>query len=175
MKMISYICLCTSVIFILSACSASKFGWENGSKTDEPSTDDKPGLIEDFDPMSLEEEDIKITPVPENSDRPVNQLKSAVTDNEYNVPGSEFVQGYRVQLFASENEENANEARKKAVFKFNEQVYLDFQGAYYRLYVGDFIERKDAERLADDAQLKGFEGAWVVPARVNPNRVPQKY
>ena len=177
MKNNSYIITCIAFIMIFAGCSASKFGWENEPQTDKPPTDAGTGLIEDFDPLSLEEDEIQVKPRPEATDtnESARVLKEAVPETEEAVPESELVQGYRVQLFASETEQNANEAKKRAIFKFDERVYLIFQGAYYRLYIGDFIDRKDAERLALEAQRKGFEGAWVVPARVNPNNVPQHY
>ena len=165
------------ILTVLFGCSTAKFGWEKEPQTDQPPAETGTGMIEDFDPLSLEEEDIQVKPRPEatEADETPRVLKEAVPETEEAVPESELIQGYRVQLFASETEQNANEAKKRAIFKFDERVYLIFQGAYYRLYVGDFVDRKDAEKLALEAQRKGFDGAWVVPARVNPNNVPQHY
>ncbi|MBN1780990.1 SPOR domain-containing protein [bacterium] len=175
MKRIHLIFLSAAILLMLMACSTAKFGWEAEPEADLPESAGEAGYVEDFDPLSLEEEDIRVTPNHSVAEQPARSLKPAVTDTPEEVPESDLVPGFRVQLFASESEQNANEAKRKAIFKFEEQVYLDFQGAFYRLYVGDFIDKKDAESLAKEAQRTGFPGAWVVPARVNPKKVQQEF
>ena len=165
------------ILTVLFGCSTAKFGWEK-----EPAPGGEPapaetetGMIEDFDPLSLEDDEIRVTPVQEEQKEPAQTLTPAVPQD--SVPESELVPGYRVQLLAVQNEQNAFEAQKRAIFKFSQKVYLDFQAPYYRIYVGDFLEsqKHEADALVEEARRKGFPEAWRTPARVNPRNVPESY
>jgi hypothetical protein len=168
------------MIFLLTGifgCSTAKFGWE---KEPAPGSETQPvetvsGMIEDFDPLSLDEDEIRVTPIPEEQEAPAQTLTPAVPED--TVSESEWVPGFRVQLLAVQNEQNAFEAQKRAIFKFSQKVYLDFQAPYYRIYVGDFLEsqRREADALVEEARRKGFPEAWRTPARVNPQNVPKTY
>jgi hypothetical protein len=115
--------------------------------------------------------------LPSGEQPPVMNHIQEVPDETESVPESELVPGYRVQLSASTDEQNAFEAKRRAIYKFNQRVYLVFQAPYYKLYVGDFLksQKKDADTLAEQARKVGFQDAWTTPARVNPKNAPEAY
>lgn len=110
------------------------------------------------------------------------------TDPEHDVPASLmgnradagielFVDGFRVQIFSTLDQEEAAAAQDAARSFWNEKlaavdsvsglphdlaVYGLFRQPYYRIRVGDFVDREKADRVA---LLFGerFEGAVVVP------------
>jgi len=151
-------------------CSTAKFGWEPEPQPDQPESPAESGFVEDFDPLSLEEEDIRVKPLAENKKPAGTEVIPAVPEDQP-VDEAEMVQGYRVQLFLAKIEENAMNVRKRAVFKFNERVDLVFHAPNYRVLVGEFLELKEARKYAEKAKKLGFHDAWAVPARVNPNNV----
>ncbi|MBN2105455.1 SPOR domain-containing protein [bacterium] len=173
-----YLFIFISVVLIgIWGCAASKFGWETEPKTDQPTTESKTGFTEDFDPLSLNEEDIRVSPLPPDERQPDTRVIQSESDEAETIPESELVSGYRVQLSASTDEQNAFEAKKRAIYKFNRRVYLVFQAPYYKLYVGDFLksQKKEADALAEKARKMGFQDAWTTPARVNPQNTPDTY
>lgn len=158
-------------VVILSGCSTSKFGWETEPGTDKPASENKEGFVEDFDPLSLNEEDVKVTPNPAEVKTP----QVSVPEESSEVPESEMVSGYRVQLIAAVNKDNASEVQRRALFKFDQRVDVIFNAPNYKVLVGEFIDLKDARNFADEAKRQGFPDAWPVPFKVNPNNVPKKF
>ena len=152
-------------LFLLS-CSASQFGWKAKTETDDKGKE-KSDLLEDFDPLSLRDDDIVITPTEKTSK--TNETEKRETENRVisiDQPEPELVQGYRVQLLATGDEIQAREAKKNAIFRFSEGVYLVFEVPLYRLRIGDCKTRKEAEELREKAVRNGFRDAWVVPSKI---------
>lgn len=155
-------------ILLLMSCSASKLGWkgEEGAEKDRKET----GYIEDFDPLTLDEPEIDVPPIENDSQ---DETPAVVADNDQqsseDVSADEMVDGFRVQLFAIQDEARAREERRKAVFRFEEDVYLDFDSPYWRLRVGDCLTRRDAEDLVEKAKQVGFydNNPFVVPSKVH--------
>lgn len=73
--------------------------------------------------------------------------------------------GYRVQLANVMSEERARSIEMHAKSLF-ENIYITFQSPTYKVRAGDFTQRSDADRAAQEAKAMGFRGAWVVPDRV---------
>jgi hypothetical protein len=47
-------------------------------------------------------------------------------------------------------------------------IYLVFNAPYYKLMIGDFIKRADADIILTRLKEMGYNDAWVVRSRVNP-------
>ena len=157
---IGFIC-----ILLLMSCSASKLGWKGESD----GTQADPGYIEDFDPLTLDEPEIDVEPVVENvpDDTQVSPIETDQPPAS-DISTDDMVDGFRVQLFAIKDEARAREERRKAVFRFEEHVYLDFDSPYWRLRVGDCQTRSEAEELVEKAKEVGFfdNNPFVVPSKV---------
>ncbi|MCJ7813687.1 SPOR domain-containing protein [bacterium] len=152
------------ILFLLS-CSASQFGWKEGPVTGK---NESSGFIEDFDPLTLNDDDIVIDPV-DQSEQSESTIQSQLDEipSEQEAIEKEMVQGYRVQLLVSRDEERAIEEKKKAIFQFPEVgVYMVFETPYYKIRIGDCQSEKEAEQLKNEAIRKGFNDAWQVPSKV---------
>jgi hypothetical protein len=153
----SFVCLAV----LVSSCSLSQLGWKSEGQAKSASSD---RMIEDFDPLTLDDDDIVITP------KDTGKTAKSVTASASNVlleeQTGEKVDGYRVQLVLTKSVEGANEVKKKAIFKFEDKVYLVFETPYYKVQLGDFESKKDAEALRDDAIAKGFPDTWVVRTQI---------
>ena len=157
--------LAVAVLFLFS-CSASRIGWKAESESTEKK-EEKGHYLEDFDPLSLNDDDIVVSsaekrPEVDRLERMEPEKVSSGTEDS----SSEMVQGFRVQLLATKDEIQAQEAKKRAIFNFQESIYLVFEAPFYRLRFGDCKTRKEAEALRDEAVRKGFSDAWIVPSKV---------
>ncbi|MBN2355661.1 SPOR domain-containing protein [candidate division KSB1 bacterium] len=126
----------------------------------EPSPSD--GLIDDF---TLEmDEGLS----PEDLD---DMLKG---DERNGITEEEFVPGFRIQVIATRNEEEARQARTDALLNLQHNVYLLYDDPYYKIRVGDCLSHAEADSLQREAIRKGFVGAWIVRTSVltNPPRLP---
>ncbi|MEE9441594.1 MAG: SPOR domain-containing protein [candidate division Zixibacteria bacterium] len=72
---------------------------------------------------------------------------------------------YRVQIFTSRLYTEARKEKAIADEIFNLPVYLDYEVPYYKLRVGDFAKREEAENMIPEIRSIGYRSAWV--ARVN--------
>lgn len=82
-----------------------------------------------------------------------------------------LINGYRVQLIETDDRSAALDARNLALLRFRENVYLIFEPPLYKVRVGDFGSREGALRLQDEAIRKGFKRAWVVGAKIAPDKI----
>ncbi len=83
------------------------------------------------------------------------------------VDSGRMVEGYRVQLLATREEEVARRARADARTYFPENSYLLFDNPYYKLRLGDCLTRTAADSLQQRAMSKGFPGSWIVRSQVH--------
>ena len=148
------------LFFLLMACSLSQFGWKQETPAKPLS---KSEMREDFDPLTLEDDDIVIAPKDTSQ-----TAKTAVAPVSWMIEEKPAVNmdGYRVQLLMTKSEAAAHEAKQKAIFKFDDKIYLIFEAPYYKIRIGDFESKKDADQIRDDALAKGFPDAWVVRTQI---------
>ncbi len=125
----------------------------------------KPVLEKQFDPLSLQDDDIweelrkPVPAVPETALAVTS--KPAVPDTSQRER-PQYVQGFRVQIFASPDRQAAIEARQRAETVFGENVYLEFEAPYYKVRVGDCLSSVEAEKLLRKVRKKGYPDAFRV-------------
>jgi hypothetical protein len=149
---------------LIFSCTASRVGNQRPVAQGQRSGS---RYVEDFDPLTLRDDDIEVPPpadAVEAQDEP--EESPLITPTDEDRMSGETVQGFRVQLLATRDEIQANEVKKSAIFSFEEGVYLVFEAPYFRLRIGDCRTRNEAEVLRDEAVEKGFDDAWIVPAKV---------
>ena len=83
------------------------------------------------------------------------------------IDSSRMVEGFRIQLLATPDEQEARRARDDARLYFPENSYLIFDNPYYKLRLGDCLSRAAADSLQQRAISKGFSGAWIVRSLVH--------
>lgn len=97
--------------------------------------------------------------------RPIDQLT---------VAPPETLQGFRIQLLATNNYDEANATRNSLTTLFPDQwLYLVFEAPTYKVRVGDFVNRAETKALLEQFQKQGFRSAWVVPDRIIKNQPPK--
>jgi hypothetical protein len=86
------------------------------------------------------------------------------------VPGAADTlnnQVYRVQLFTSQYYNEARQALDVAEEIFDQPVFVDYEVPYFKVRVGNFASRLDAENYQQKAREVGYTSAWVVVVNLN--------
>ncbi|MBN1541431.1 SPOR domain-containing protein [candidate division KSB1 bacterium] len=78
------------------------------------------------------------------------------------------INGFRVQLVSTRNEEEARAVRTEALLQLDRTVHLTFDNPYYKVRVGNFLTRTEAEKAKEIAIRRGFLDAWVVRTQIQP-------
>ncbi|NIM19395.1 MAG: hypothetical protein GTO51_03335 [Candidatus Latescibacteria bacterium] len=79
---------------------------------------------------------------------------------------AEMVEGFRVQVFATANEETAEAVRVSAERKLELPVYTEMIEGLFKVRVGDCRNREEAEKLLKRCQGAGYGDAWIVETLV---------
>lgn len=164
----------TAAIFIFAGCSSSRTV-STPERVVEPESN---GIDESFDPVMLQDEDIEFpvskTPLQPGEKLPLNEG----SDTQLPVAAeNKLIEGFRVQLFATQDIEKATLEKKEAEFSFAEDripVYIEFDSPMYKVRIGNCTTRDEAEQLRELARRKGYSTSWIVKTKVNsiPN-LPQ--
>lgn len=83
-------------------------------------------------------------------------------------PDTLQVQGYRVQVYFSNDRKKAYAIRDKAVKlypEYSEEVYVLYQSPNYKVRVGNYIKEADAKPL-ERLLAKNFENVFIVRDKV---------
>lgn len=154
-----------SIVFILiigfmASCAAPEKTTRPSGKAKEVKGFEK--MREDFDPLSLNDDDIKIEEPEANYstfEEDYVELEQTLTDT--------IGVGYRVQLIQTSDPEEAKDVQKDAILRFDYDVYRVFDPPFYKVRIGDFINWSDAEQVQKLAIQKGYREAWVIRTKVN--------
>lgn len=121
---------------------------------------------ESFDPMTLDDNDIEF---PSNLTN-VNPDNNDTIVQDDSTPGlQKNVNGFRIQLIATQNLEKASlleEEAKNQFSIFGHKTYLVFEAPLYKIRVGDFIDRNDADEVKIQAVNYGYREAFIVRTKV---------
>ncbi len=154
---------------ILASCGASRQGT---ARSTEPiiETTETTRIDESFDPVMLQDEDINFperTIPQQQAETPI--LANGIIETE-EVEPNRVIDGFRVQIFATQNIENATLQKKEAEFVFlgdSVAVYIDFDSPMYKIRVGDCLNRAEAENLREIARKHGYPTSFIVRTKVN--------
>ena len=80
--------------------------------------------------------------------------------------------GFRVQIFASSDRDVAGNAARVAEERLGIAAYTDLEAGMYKVRVGDYVQRPDAEAALKTFRSHYYPDAWIVPARVRVPRAP---
>lgn len=148
------------ILIFLGGCAGSK----KGGLADTNSTGIRNFELmrEEFDPLSLDDDDIRIEETIE-TDGDIDEIfldsEEALTDS--------VVTGYRVQLIQTTDPEEVRNVQKDAILQFDHRVYRVFDPPFYKVRVGNFAEWRHAENLQREALKRGYREAWVIRTKVN--------
>ncbi len=160
----AYIYLFILVLLILGCSTTRSLMSESEVTKDE---EKKSGIVNEFfDPLILNDEDLKVKKtisIKSQSD----QMEQDLSRPDTSYQKSETVPGYRVQICAVSEEDQAKQVQRDAILKFIDQdVYLIYDAPYYKVRVGNCLTRYEADKLQQLAIEKSFDDAWVVRTNI---------
>jgi hypothetical protein len=151
------------IMLPLLSCSLSQFSGKSGAEKNKAGAG---SYDENFDPLSLNDDAFKVTPPDQAGDRQAVAQRVTVPKTERSEGGEATVQGYRVQLAATTDENRARDLKKEAMLKLKEKIYLIFESPNYKVRVGDCKSFDEAKLLKQEVQNSGFPEAWIVKSTV---------
>jgi SPOR domain len=83
------------------------------------------------------------------------------------TPNVKQVDGYRVQTFAGVDSLNALVMVNNLKAVLNDSVYFFKEKGLFKIQLGDYLYRNDADLKVLDLRKDGFSGAWVVQRLIN--------
>ena len=114
--------------------------------------------------------DLELIHKKENQPRPIVDVPVET----FTVAEPDTVEGFRIQVFASNNYDEAVAVRNALNLELPVQwVYMVYDAPTYKVRVGDYTNRADANLAVDGYIDRGYKGAWVVPDRVVANPPPK--
>jgi len=102
--------------------------------------------------------------------RPILPESTAIIDDRDAKAGPSGGDGFRVQCFASIQIERVRTEQKQLESKVKYPVYVVFNAPYYKVLVGDFAKRGEADFALAKLKEIGYSDAWVARCRINPVR-----
>lgn len=157
------------VVLLISGCAGTKTG-KAPEKKEDTGIRGMELLDETFDPADLTEPPLPIKP--KNSQKTQtfdNLVKSETAD----TSRAQTLVGYRIQILQTEDAQEARDVQRDAILELDTDVYLIYDNPYYKVRVGDFAVRYDAEVFLQNVQKKGYSGAWIVRTRISPRPAEQ--
>lgn len=160
------------LFILITGCSAST-GSRYETKEEKPATttiEKKKEITEDFDITPYETEiDIQVPPISEEK-LPADvwyEYNSTTSDSSgKNIVGT--TDGYRVQVLSTDDIDEANLVRSQIYqHTTRKEVYVIFEPPFYKVKVGDFTSKTEAENLRFKLNQLGYTESKVVQETVN--------
>ncbi len=82
-------------------------------------------------------------------------------------------EGFRVQVTSTQSIEIADSLRDKLLAPFDGQVYISFDPPNYKVRVGNYKFRSEAEKAEERLKRLGYRTAWVIRTRIETHSVPR--
>ena len=76
-------------------------------------------------------------------------------------------EGYRIQIFESVVSSIARAEAKRFQNILGDSVYTDFEAPLYKLRIGNFVDRKKAERAIETIKRLGAIDSWIVRTKID--------
>ena len=80
-------------------------------------------------------------------------------------------EGYRVQVLATHSAQKADSLRLLLEEKIDDPVYVVFETPNYKVRVGDYLTRSQAEAQQARLAKMGYPNAWILRSRIKPQNV----
>jgi hypothetical protein len=95
-----------------------------------------------------------------------NNKKAVIEDSSVSVPG------YRIQIFSSSSFTRSNELYQTVRLEIlEEHVYLIYDAPFYKIRVGNFLDRDEAEDFRITLR-RDYPDSWIVRTKVFPYLIP---
>lgn len=104
-----------------------------------------------------------------NKDPRIDKLldKNSKANEEVYLKTIRNMSGYRLQIINTNDRAKALSVKTQMMTEFpDEKIYLIYQSPYFKIQMGNFIKREDAEGLMNRVKKIYPTGVFVVPSRV---------
>ena len=122
-----------------------------------------------FDPLALNDDDIIIKGI----EMPTFSNESDSLNKEEEIDYEAMTEGYRVQIFVTQNLYEADSVLTLSDSLFEGEAYMQFDPPNYKIRVGNLKSRPKAEIFQRETRRAGFPRSWVIRTRVfvNPRKM----
>ncbi len=108
----------------------------------------------------------------------LTQKQAEINKRTSMMTSSGLYKGYRIQLLSTTNRDEANKIKGDVLTKFTDQkAYLTYHSPYFKVRVGNFIKKEDAEKFRQQLNKYYPQGVYVVEDAIeytlNADEVPQ--
>lgn len=163
-------------VFAVADCMAKPQSSNRSGKTASESP-----LRAKLDPLGLPQDTVVV--VTPNSDAEKNLIEEirSISHVQSRPPGvssqadSSGGQVYRVQLLTADNYSDARRALAVAEEIFDLSISLTYDQPYYKLRVGEFATKSDADAYLLKAKAAGYANGWVLLANVGVKELRPMY
>ena len=99
---------------------------------------------------------------------PLSSLDSKTISNSTSDSLLFDIEGFRVQVFATQDRNKAENVKKDLEIVIGEAVYIIFEAPNYKVRIGNFLDRDGAEKLRQELVKQNFPSSWIVRTRIQP-------
>ena len=152
---------------LLVGCSSSRSldGDEQGDLSVKPGSEAPLGAYERTLNPSDFDEDVALVKETQPDSLKVAPAEEAAPDSM--VVEEVASQGFRIQIYASKKIDEATAVRTMATEQFpQDSIYVVYDPPVYRVRIGDFPTRLEANRRLPSIAQAGYPDAWVVTDRI---------
>jgi hypothetical protein len=162
--LIIYLIPCILVLMTAGCSSSSPFARDGEQKQE---TDIKRSLAEYEATLNPADYDQEIEVVEKIQVEEKKQRSPLEIPKDSLIVEEEIVQGFRIQIFSSSGVDEVTLMKDIANRKFfNDSVYVVYDAPVYKVRVGDFVNRYEANQRLPEFVEKGYRDAWIVPDRI---------
>lgn len=165
MKLLGSGLLLSASIALIAGCGSSE-ATRGDSETASDTREHRLSLSQAESRFNPSEYDDELTVVQQQHE--IEQQRAAIeASKDTLIIESEPTQGYRIQIFATDNIDEANAMRMTTVQRITEDsVYIVYDPPVYKVRVGDFRTRAEASQRMGIISSIGFSDAWIVSDRI---------
>lgn len=141
----------------------SSDGTQDPLQNETVSTDESSELDPFSQETSVENNTISNKEIQEEGDRENRDVNSFV---ESKNTTAQIAQGFRIQIMASSSQESLLSQKSEVELRLKLKAYIKMVKPYYKMYVGNFTKRSDAEYHLTIIRANGYAKAWIVPSEI---------
>jgi hypothetical protein len=163
---ILFFALCVLALLTAGCTSSRPFIREEEPKQEKPK-EDKRSLAEYEATLNPADYDQEVEVVEKAHVEEKKQQTPLKIPKDSLIVEEEVVQGFRIQVFSSSGVDEATLMKDVVTRKFfGDSVYMVYDAPVYKIRVGDFVNRYEANQRLPEFTEKGYRDAWIVPDRI---------
>ncbi|GEM_PF-239381 len=79
-------------------------------------------------------------------------------------------EGFRVQVIASKSMTKSDSLSSILNATLTDSAYVIYETPNYKVRVGDYVAREDADKMRESLHKMGYRSAWVIRTRITPQQ-----